>query len=201
MAPIGSKLCQNVFQVIPDVSFFDARKRKKNKQFANFDAPFTPRMAPIDLKLGQNAFQVIPELSFFDVEDRKNFGFFGHDHCVLARTHVSWPKTHVSWPKTHVSWPKTHVSWPKQNDCDRKIRKIFGLRRQKVKVRGSPETDFGQVSGQSEPSSGGKRTFKVRIFFGFWRRKMKRRESPETRFGKVSSQSEPSSGGKRPFEV
>ena len=76
-------------------------------------------MAPIDLRLGQNAFQVIPELSLFDVEDRKIFGFFGHDHFVLARTHVSWLKTYVSWPKTHVSWPtaympwpKTHVSWP-----------------------------------------------------------------------------------------
>ena len=66
-------------------------------------------MAPIDLKLGQNAFQVIPELSLFDVEDRKIFGFFGHDHFVLARTHVSWPKTHVSWPKTHVSWPKQMI--------------------------------------------------------------------------------------------
>ena len=64
---------------------------------------YPPRMAPIDLKLGQNAFQVIPELSLFDVEDRKIFGFFGHDHFVLARTHVSWPKTHVSWPKTHFS--------------------------------------------------------------------------------------------------
>ena len=77
-------------------------------------------MAPIDLKLGQNAFQVIPELLLFDVEDRKIFGFFGHDHFVLARTHVSWVKTHVSRAKTHVSraktqvsWPKTHVSWPK----------------------------------------------------------------------------------------
>ena len=97
-------------------------------------------MAPIDLRLGQNAFQVIPELSFFDIEDGKIFGFFGLDQFVLAGTHVSWPK---------------------RNDRDRKIRKFFGLRRQKVKVRGSPETRFGQVSGQSEPSSGGKRTVKV----------------------------------------
>ena len=104
-------------------------------------------MAPIDLRLGQNAFQVIPELSLFDIEDGKIFGFFGLDQFVLAGT--------------HVSWAKTHVSWPKQNDRDRKIRKIFGLRRQKVKVRGSPETRFGQVSGQSEPSSGDKRTVKV----------------------------------------
>ena len=25
MAPIGAKLCQNAFQVIPDISFFDAQ--------------------------------------------------------------------------------------------------------------------------------------------------------------------------------
>ena len=71
-------------------------------------------MAPIGPKLGQNPFQVIPELSLFDVEDRKIFGFFGHDHFVLASTHVSWVKTHVSWPKTHVSWTKTYVSWQRQ---------------------------------------------------------------------------------------
>ena len=80
----------------------------------------------------------------------------------------------------------------------------FRSRRQKVKVRGSPETRFGQVSGQSEPSSGVNgpskfAKFSKKVFFR--RRKMKRPESPETRFGKVSSQSEPSSGGKRPFEV
>ena len=27
MAPIGAKLCQNAFQVIPDISFFDAKKK------------------------------------------------------------------------------------------------------------------------------------------------------------------------------
>ena len=80
-------------------------------------------------------------------------------HVSWAKTHVSWAKTHVPWAKTHVSWPKTHVSWPRQNDRDRKIRKFFGLRRQKVKVRGSPETRFGKVSRRSEPSSRGKRPF------------------------------------------
>ena len=35
----------------------------------------------------------------------------------------------------------------------------------KLKCWGSSETRFGQVPGQSEPSSGGKRTFKVRNFF------------------------------------
>ena len=111
-------------------------------------------MAPIDLRLGQNAFQVIPEFLFFDIEDGKNFGFFGLDQFVVLAG-------------THVSWAKTHVSRPGQTDRDQKIRKFFRLRCQKVKVRGSPETRFGQVSGQSEPSSGGKRTFKVRNFFRF----------------------------------
>ena len=32
MALIGSKLCQNAFQVIPDVSFFDAGNKKKQKK-------------------------------------------------------------------------------------------------------------------------------------------------------------------------
>ena len=43
MAPIGAKLCQNAFQVIPDVSFFDAGNKKKSKKIANFEGPFTPR--------------------------------------------------------------------------------------------------------------------------------------------------------------
>ena len=29
MAPIGAKLCQNVFQTIPNILFFDAEKRQK----------------------------------------------------------------------------------------------------------------------------------------------------------------------------
>ena len=178
-------------------------------------------MAPIDLRLGQNAFQVIPKLSFFDIEDGKIFGFFGLDHlswpwthvdtcvlvqdtCVVAHdTCVLGQDTCVLGQNTCVL-ARTHVSRPGQTDRDQKIRKFIRLRCQKMKVRGSPETRFGQVSGQSEPSSGGKRTVKVWENFEkncFRRRKMKRRESPETRFGKVSSQSEPSSGGKRPFEV
>ena len=39
------------------------------------------------------------------------------------------------------------------------------FRRQNMKCWGSSETRFGQVPGQSEPSSGGKRTFKVRKNF------------------------------------
>ena len=31
MAPIGAKLCQNAFQVIPDISFFDAQKKIRQK--------------------------------------------------------------------------------------------------------------------------------------------------------------------------
>ena len=38
---------------------------------------------------------------------------------------------------------------------------FFFFRRRKMKCRGSSETRFPKVSGQTEPSSGGKRTFKV----------------------------------------
>ena len=37
----------------------------------------------------------------------------------------------------------------------------FFFRRRKMKCRGSSETRFPKVSGQTEPSSGGKRIFKV----------------------------------------
>ena len=33
MAPIGAKLCQNAFQVIPDISFFDAKNKFSTKMF------------------------------------------------------------------------------------------------------------------------------------------------------------------------
>ena len=73
-----------------------------------------------------------------------------------------------------------------------------------MKCWGSSETRFGQVPGQSEPSSRGKRPFKVCAVSEVGkiggRRKIKCRESSETRFGKVSRRSEPSSRGKRPFE-
>ena len=82
----------------------------------------------------------------------------------VPRTHVSWPGDMCCGQETRVL-ARTHVSRPGSTDRDRRIREFFRLRRQKVKVRGSPETSFGQVSGQSEPSSGGKRTFKVRNLF------------------------------------
>ena len=91
MAPIGTKLWENAFQVIPNVSFFDAKFCFSEKYCELWKSVYPPRMAPIDLKLGQNAFQVIPELSLFNVKDRKKFGFFGfdlchsRDTCILAR--------------------------------------------------------------------------------------------------------------------
>ena len=42
-----------------------------------------------------------------------------------------------------------------------KISKKNCFRRRKMKRRESPETRFGKVSSQSEPSSGGKRPFEV----------------------------------------
>ena len=134
--------------------------------------------------------------------------------CALDSTYVS-AAAYMSWPghicpgqdiyalaRTYTSWPG-HVC-PDQDRSDRD-RKIFSFQRQKVKCRGSPETRFGQVSGQSEPSSGGKWMFKVceniEKNSSSRRRKIKCRESSETRFGQVSSRSEPSSGFKRPFKV
>ena len=94
------------------------------------------------------------------------------------------------------------------------------VRRWKMKCWGSSETRFGQVSSQTELSSGGKRSIKISHFFhvltskeqkmqnvsnqkniGFQGRKMKCWGSSETRFGQVPGQSEPSSGGKRTFKV
>ena len=43
MAPIGLKLCQNAFQTIPDISFFNAGHKFVFAFFANFEDPFTPR--------------------------------------------------------------------------------------------------------------------------------------------------------------
>ena len=41
MAPIGSKLWENAFQMIPDISSFNAENQKK---MPNFEWPFTPRI-------------------------------------------------------------------------------------------------------------------------------------------------------------
>ena len=69
MAPIRLKLCQNAFQTIPDISFFDAGPKNKFGFVANFEDPFTPRgWLRLARKLWENAFQMIPDISFFDAE-------------------------------------------------------------------------------------------------------------------------------------
>ena len=69
MVPLGLKLCQNAFQMIPDVSFFDDKNIKILQNVRKlWTAVYLPRMAPIWLKLGQNAFQTIPDISYFDIE-------------------------------------------------------------------------------------------------------------------------------------
>ncbi len=66
MAPFGLKLCQNAFQVIPDVSFLDDKNIKNFQNFRElWTAVYLPRMAPIGLRLGQYTFQTIPDVSFF----------------------------------------------------------------------------------------------------------------------------------------
>ena len=61
MAPIATKLRQNAFRTIPDISFFDRHFFSKLRT-----AVYPPRMAPIGFKLRENEFQVIPDISFFD---------------------------------------------------------------------------------------------------------------------------------------
>ena len=41
MAPFGLKLCQNAFQTIPDISFFDAEKNKIGDFFGTKHLFFT----------------------------------------------------------------------------------------------------------------------------------------------------------------
>ena len=43
IAPIGAKLCQNAFQVIPDISFFDAQKKFRHKFLAETFFVDTPK--------------------------------------------------------------------------------------------------------------------------------------------------------------
>ena len=63
MSPNGVKLWENVFQTIPDISFFDTENVKKVRTLANFEEPFTPsRMAPFGQKLWENALQMIPDI-------------------------------------------------------------------------------------------------------------------------------------------
>ena len=69
MAPFGLKLCQNAFQMIPDVSFFDDKNIKIMQNVCKlWMAVYLLRMAPIWLKLGQNTFQTIPDISYFDID-------------------------------------------------------------------------------------------------------------------------------------
>ena len=88
MAPIDLKLGQNAFQVMPELSFFDVKDRKKFGFFG------------LDLFV----------LAGTHVSWAKT-------HVSRPKTHVSRPQTHVSRPQTHVSRPKTHMSWPGQSDC------------------------------------------------------------------------------------
>ena len=73
MAPIRLKLCQNAFQTISHISFFDAEHWTKFRIFCKlWTSIYPPRMAPFGLKLWENSFQTIPDISFFDA---KNFLF------------------------------------------------------------------------------------------------------------------------------
>ena len=86
MAPIGAKLRENAFQMIPDISMFDIQNIKILRFVRKLWATVYPsRIAPIVLKLGQNAFQTIPNISYFDPRN-----FFWGEHfwpqmCFFVR--------------------------------------------------------------------------------------------------------------------
>ena len=77
MAPIGLKLCQNAFQTIPNVSFFDTKIFLVDNFFKLLTAIYPSNRAPIGLKLCQNAFQTIPNISFSDVKTFVSSNFVG----------------------------------------------------------------------------------------------------------------------------
>ena len=56
MAPIGLKLCQNAFQTIPDMSFFDADK-KTNANFSSGKIQFFASVARFLRSYGQIDFK------------------------------------------------------------------------------------------------------------------------------------------------
>jgi len=82
MAPIGAKLCQNAFQAIPDVSFFEAGKTKK---IANFEGPFTPRgWLRLTWDLAKTRFRWSPHFHFLTSKTEKISDF-------LVSISLSWP--------------------------------------------------------------------------------------------------------------
>ena len=91
---------------------------------------------------------------------------------------IWWYDNMMIWRYDHmIIWSYDHIII--SSYYRPKIQNIFGFKGRKMKCWGSSETRFDQVPGQSEPSSGGKRTFKVRKTI---RRKMKCWGSSETGF-------------------
>ena len=80
MAPIATKLRQNAFRTIPDISFFDVEFVFSKLR----TTVYPPRMAPFGLKLWENAFQTIPDISFFDAGNKNDKQFDKHfSHSAL----------------------------------------------------------------------------------------------------------------------
>ena len=72
MAPIGLKLCQNAFQTIPDISFFDAGHNFFFAFFANFEDPFTPRgWLRLAWNFGKTRFRRSPTFHFSTPKEKK----------------------------------------------------------------------------------------------------------------------------------
>ena len=91
MAPIGVKLWENVFQTIPDISFFDPPNETK-KTNANFDRPFTPRgwlrLAP---NFGKTRFRRSPTFHFsMPKTQNKMFFVANFDPPLTLREWLRW---------------------------------------------------------------------------------------------------------------
>ena len=87
-----------------------------------------------------------------------------YDHMIIwsYESLIIWSYDHVIIRSCDrmIIWSYDHMII---SSCHRaKIQTKFGFQGRKMKCWGSSETRFGQVSGQSEPCSGGKRPLKVR---------------------------------------
>ena len=82
MAPIGLKLCQNAFQTIPDISFFDAGHKLFFAFFANFEDPFTPRgWLRLAWNFGKTRFRWSPTFHFSTPEKKNRQKISSKKNC------------------------------------------------------------------------------------------------------------------------
>ena len=166
MALFVLKLWENVFQKIPDISFFDTKNIKK-KLLQNFELSFTPRgWLRSASNFGKTRFRWFPTFHFST--SRKK---------IDVSNDFERPFTPRGWLRSASNFGKTRFRRFCKFDlvslknifeifrCSQKMppRKTFSPR--KIIFAKSSETRFPKVSRRSELSSGGKRPFKIFKFF------------------------------------